>query len=136
GRGNIKPSYNTCPRCGVRLIDGGGGMFNPPPPPNFNGGFNPPPAPTDPDLMPRGSGAGVAAPPATHCRSSDYFSSSESKSNAGSLILKIMAGVIGFLFLVGIIGGVVLLVAANKGSKPRKKSRCRHRDEDDDDYDD
>ena len=149
GRGNSKPSFDACPRCGVRFINGGGGggtggfgLVNPPAPPDV-GMFTPPTtAPADPDLLPRGSG-GNDNPTATVPPS---FSSSDSSAKApgteekptsktGSLILKIMIGVFGFLFLLGMVGGAFLIMKANKGSKPAKKSRRRARDLDDEDDD-
>lgn len=56
----------------------------------------------------------------------------EGPTKTGSLILKIMVGVFGFLFLLGIVGGTILIVAANKGTKPARKARKRALDLDED----
>jgi hypothetical protein len=155
GRGNVKPSYDSCPKCGVRFINGGGGgtggfgLVTPPPPlDNGNTGNNSPPpsfggnaAPADPDLIPRGNSGSsnnnsdtqtFTAPKSTP--DSGTVSAAEEKpaSKTGSMILKIMIGVFALLFLVVIAGGIFLIAAANKGSKPAKKSRRRRLDDEDD----
>lgn len=154
GRGNVKPSYDSCPKCGVRFINGGGGggtggfgLVNPPPPvDNGNSGNNSQPpsfgnaAPADPDLIPRGnSGASnngdaqsFTAPKSTPDSGTVTAAEEKPTSKTGSIILKIMIGVFALLFLIGIAGGIFLIAAANKGSKPTKKSRRRIDDEDDD----
>jgi hypothetical protein len=144
GRGNSKPSFDSCPKCGVRFINGGGGgaggfgLVRPPPP-----AVTSPPANTsaDPDLLPRGNGGNESttftAPPSSSGSDTAKAPSSEEKPNSktGSLILKIMIGVFGFLFLLGMVGGAFLIIQANKGSKPAKKSRRKALDLDDEDDD-
>lgn len=44
-----------------------------------------------------------------------------------------MIGVFGFLFLLGIVGGTILIVSANKSNKPARKPRKKVLDLDDDD---
>ena len=143
GRGNVKPSYDACPRCGVKFVDGGGGggfgLMSPPPPANFGA-----PAPTapaaDPELMPRGSGGNTTpaftAPPASTSNDASNNSTptpaEEGPSKTGSLILKIMVGVFGFLFLLGIVGGTILIVSANRSNKPARKARKKALDLDED----
>jgi len=142
GRGNSKPSFDACPKCGARFVNGGGGgngggfgLISPPPPADVGGGAT---SPSDPDLMPRGAtgNSGAIEPPTATSpppsASGDSNAKPEEKpaSKTGSLILKIMIGVFAVLFLIGIAGGAFLIVAANKGSKPTKKSR-RVRDDDD-----
>ncbi|MDB5313768.1 MAG: hypothetical protein JWO38_7970 [Gemmataceae bacterium] len=170
GRGPIKPSYASCPKCGVRFVNGGGpgpGLFNPPTMPGGpgmpgapGGGESPPtPAPpTDPDLVPRtapgtSSGIGVSTTPTfppsgvapsvssgpgggsdSQPSSSTSSTSSDSGSKTGSLILKIMIGVFGVLFLLGIVGGTILIISANKAQKapPRRRRKALDLDDDDD----
>jgi hypothetical protein len=137
GRGNVKPSYDSCPRCGVRFVNGGGGggfsLVSPPLPQNFS---SPPPAAnsTDPDLFPRGSGGPASSGPSESARPAPESSSSSSDpgpGKTGSLVLKIMLGVFGVMFLLGIIGGICLIVAANRGSKPTRRARREDLDDDD-----
>lgn len=140
-RGDARPSISSCPRCGVRFVDGGGagggagggfGLFTPPPPADFG---NPTTPNNDPDLLPRGDSGSGAGSTSVRPPSDTPPTPSEDKptSKTGRIVLTIMVVVIGLLFLAGIIGGTFLIIAANKGSKPKAKRRSRDLDDDDDD---
>lgn len=156
GRGNVKPNYSSCPKCGARFIDGpggfgifgpgnGGGGGPPPvttpppmnggPPPVFNGGSTPSfDTPPSSSSTPPSGGSTNSTPNTSSSNTSSSSSSTAEESKTGSLIIKIMIGVFGLLFVLGIIGGIFLIVSASKGAKKlARKRRRRVRNYDDED---
>lgn len=140
GRG-AKPALDSCPRCGVRFVNGGAGGI-----PNFRS--TPTPLPetgnsADPDLAPRGiSRFAPGTPPGTSAPSTVLPpSSSETRDGStppspsgdrssepispfGALVLKVMISIFGVLFLMGILGGITLIIIANRRQvSPRARRR-------------
>jgi hypothetical protein len=136
GRGRTpldKPSYDKCPFCGARFINGGGfgpRLMNPPSGPVTQPvPFPQPPVNVNPPTP--------AVPQPTQIPAWDDPSSVDSSGPSGDVALKTLAigGGVAFVSL-GLIGGIVFAVIQSSGGKKRRRRRRRRYQDDDWDDDD
>lgn len=147
GTGNFPPNLQTCPNCGVRLINGGIGappnnppVMNPPinnppviQPPNFNPppvinppgppNVNPPPA-TDPPAIEEA----FDGPPVANLPPPPELAPRATARSSLGLWIGLFVGA--FIFIAIIVAGVVIavVVMSSKGQDGKKRVKNKRRD--------
>jgi hypothetical protein len=143
GRGRSllnKPSYDKCPFCGARFINGGGfgpRLMNPPSAPGgMPGQFPGRAGPVNP-MPPANLGPSNSGPFQQPAQNSAWSDNSSSDSSSGDSVGKTLAIAGGVAFVsLGLIGGIVFAVVQSSGGKKRRRRRRRRYADDEDFYDD